>query len=107
MSSSRRQRMDWKGLDWVSLEMEREKAMRSRLEVGVRAVAQQRSRMRCGLVLDLRRERAARDFCLELSGVLESGFRMDDDDDEKFWRWIDLRRSLERKFMIHRQERER
>lgn len=77
--------MDWKWLDWVSLEMEREKATRSRWQVGVRAAARQMSRMRCGLVSVLRRERAARDFCLEVSGVLESGFKMDDDD-EKFRR---------------------
>lgn len=35
------------------------------------------SRMRCGLVSDLRRFKAARDLSLEESGDLESGFRME------------------------------
>lgn len=54
-----------------------EYAMRSRWDSGVKEAARQMSRIRCGLVSDLRRVRAARDFSLPESGDLESGFRME------------------------------
>lgn len=68
--------------------------MRSRWVSGVREAARQMSRMRSGFVSVLRRERAARDFCFVESGVVESGFRI-----EEKWRSAaeergDARRSL-------------
>lgn len=57
--------------------MAAEKAARSRCESGVRAAARQMSRMRSGLFSKRRRERAARDFSLLVSGVLESGLRIE------------------------------
>lgn len=98
--------MPWKWLESARREMAREKAMRSRWEDGVREAARQMSRMRSGFFSDLRRARAARDFCLEVSGVLESGFRMEEE--EKGRRWSVGRRSLEREAMVDRErERER
>lgn len=64
----------------------------------MRKAARQMSRMRSGFFSDLRRERAARDLSLLERGVLELGFRID----EKFRRWIEVRRSFERKAMIQR-----
>lgn len=76
--------------------MAMEKAMRSRWESGVRDAARQMSRIFSGFFSDLRRERAARDFCLEESGVVESGFRMDEN--LRVWSENEFeRRCLERK----------
>lgn len=80
MSSSRKRRIPSKYLESESLEMAREKAIRSRWESGVREAALQMSRMRSGLVSVLRRERAARDFSLLVKMVFESGVRIDDAD---------------------------
>lgn len=62
--------MPWKWLESARREMAREKAMRSRWEDGVREAARQMSRMRSGFFSDLRRARAARDFCLEVKLII-------------------------------------
>lgn len=55
-----------------------EKAIRSMWQSGVREAARQISRIRSGSFSVLRRERAALLFCLLVSGVLESGERIDE-----------------------------
>lgn len=53
-----------------------ERARRSRWESGEREAARQMERMVSGLVSDLRRRRADRDFSFEVRGVVEFGERM-------------------------------
>lgn len=54
------------------------------------------SRIFSGFFSDLRRERAARDFCLLDKIVFESGLKIDDGEDEYFLSCrIDLDRRLE------------
>lgn len=54
------------------------------------------SRIFSGFFSDLRRERAARDFCLLVKIVFESGHKIDDGEDEYFLSCrIDLDRRLE------------
>lgn len=65
-----------KFLPAVSLETAVERARRSRWESGEREAARQMERMVSGLVSDLRRRRADRDFSFEVSGVVEFGERM-------------------------------
>lgn len=60
-----------------------EKARRSMWQSGVREAARQISRMRFGSFSVLRRERAVLLFCLLVSGVLESGERIDEAEEEE------------------------